>query len=197
MTGFCNLAESRELQCFVIQNSPGWKSSLTWIANSTWLDGSKPAVGRKLSQVWGADSHSFGSIGQRFTWVKMTKPNLEGLRLALLDGEASLKPARRGDVPNPNSHANQVIERITIHEGKLIGRNTPTTVCFNPWLNVIIGGRGTGKSTLVDFWRMAHGELDSAVSSRDESLREVFDRRMRVATSRDDGLLRDNTLALR
>jgi energy-coupling factor transporter ATP-binding protein EcfA2 len=165
--------------------------------DSAWLDGSKPVVGRKLSQVWGSDSHSFNSIGQRFTWVKMTKPNLEGLRLALLDGEASLKPARRGDVANPNSHANQVIESITIHEGKLIGRNTPTSVCFNPWLNAIIGGRGTGKSTLVDFCRIVlrrDRELDGAASSRDESLREVFDRRMRVATSRtDDGLLRENS----
>ena len=165
--------------------------------DSNWLDGSKPEVGRKLSQVWGSDSHSFDSIGQRFTWVKMTKPNLEGLRLALLDGEASLKPVHSGDIEDPNSHANQVIESITIYEGKLIGRNTPTAVCFNPWLNVIIGGRGTGKSTLVDFCRMAlrrDGELDGAVSSRDESLREVFDRRMRVATSRtDDGLLRENS----
>ena len=165
--------------------------------DETWLDGSKPEVGRKLSQVWGSDSHSLDSIGQRFTWVKMTKPNLEGLRLALLDGEASLKPARRGDVANPNSHANQVIESITIHEGKLIGRNTPTSVCFNPWLNAIIGGRGTGKSTLVDFCRIVlrrDRELDGAASSRDESLREVFDRRMRVATSRtDDGLLRENS----
>ena len=165
--------------------------------DSTWLDGSKPEVGRKLSQVWGSDSHSFDSIGQRFTWVKMTKPNLEGLRLALLDGEASLKPAYRGDVANPNSHANLIIESITVHEGKLIGRKMPMAVHFNPWLNVIIGGRGSGKSTLVDFCRMAlrrDGELDGAVSSRDESLREVFDRRMRVATSRtDDGLLRDNS----
>ena len=165
--------------------------------DGNWLDGSKPEVGRKLSQVWGSDSHSFDSVGQRFTWVKMTKPNLEGLRLALLDGEASLKPVRSGDIADPNSHANQVIESITIYEGKLIGRNTPTAVCFNPWLNVIIGGRGTGKSTLVDFCRMAlrrDGELDGAVSSRDESLREVFDRRMRVATSRtDDGLLRENS----
>ena len=165
--------------------------------DSNWLDGSKPEVGRKLSQVWGSDSHSFDSVGQRFTWVKMTKPNLEGLRLALLDGEASLKPVHSGDIADPNSHANQVIESITIYEGKLIGRNTPTAVCFNPWLNVIIGGRGTGKSTLVDFCRMAlrrDGELDGAVSSRDESLREVFDRRMRVATSRtDDGLLRENS----
>ena len=164
----------------------------------TWLDGSKPEVGRKLSQVWGSDSHSLDGIGRRFTWVKMTKPNLEGLRLALLDGEASLKLAHRGDVANPNSHANLIIESITVHEGKLMGRNTPMAVHFNPWLNVIIGGRGTGKSTLVDFCRVVlrrDGELDGAISSRDESLREVFDRRMRVATSRtDDGLLRENSL---
>ena len=165
--------------------------------DSTWLDGSKPEVGRKLSQVWGSDSHSHDSMGRRFTWIKMTKPNLEGLRLALLDGEASLKPAYQGDVADPNSHANQVIESITIREGKLIGRNTPTVVRFNPWLNAIIGGRGTGKSTLIDFCRMAlrrDGELDGTASSRDESLWEVFDRRMRVATSRtDEGLLRENS----
>ena len=165
--------------------------------DSAWLDGSKSVVGRKLSQVWGSDSHSFDNIGQRFTWVKMTKPNLEGLRLALLDGEASLNPARRGDAANPNSHANQAIESITIHEGKLIGRNTPTAVCFNPWLNAIIGGRGTGKSTLVDFCRRAlrrDGELDGAASSRDESLRDVFDRRMRVPASRaDEGLLTEDS----
>ena len=162
-----------------------------------WLDGSKPQVGRKLSQVWGADSHSFDSIGQRFTWVKMTKPNLEGLRLALLDGEASLIPVRRGDVANPNSYASQAIESITIHDGKLIGRNNATEVRFNPWLNAIIGGRGTGKSTLVDFCRKVlrrDGELDGAVRSQEESLRDVFDRRMRVPASRtDEGLLTENS----
>ena len=164
---------------------------------SAWLDGSKSVVGRKLSQVWGSDSHSYDSIGQRFTWVKMTKPNLEGLRLALLDGESSLKPARRGDIANPNSHASQVIENITIYEGKLIGRNKPMEVSFNPWLNAIIGGRGTGKSTLVDFCRKTlrrDEELDGAVSSRDESLRDLFNRRMCVPESRaDEGLLRENS----
>ena len=191
LTGEQRIAVLRNAKLAGVEIQPDIES------DSTWLDGSKPAVGRKLSQVWGSDSHLFTDIGQRFTWVKMTKPNLEGLRLALLDGEASLKPVRLGDIGNPNSHANQVIESITIYEGKLIGRNTPTAVCFNPWLNAIIGGRGTGKSTLVDFCRMAlrrDGELDGAVSSRDESLREVFDRRMRVATSRtDDGLLRENS----
>ena len=158
--------------------------------DNTWLDGSKPEVGRKVSQVWGSDSHSFQSVGRRFTWVKMTKPDLEGLRLALLDGEASLMPARRGDVANPNSYANQMIENITIHKAKLIGRNESMEVRFNPWLNAIIGGRGTGKSTLVDFCRKAlrrDGELDGAVRGQEESLRDVFDRRMQVPASRADG----------
>ena len=163
----------------------------------TWLDGSKPEVGRKVSQVWGSDSHSFQSIGRRFTWVKMTNPNLEGLRLALLDGEGSLLPARRGDVATPNSYATQMIEGITIHEAKLIGRNIATEVRFNPWLNAIIGGRGTGKSTLVDFCRKVlrrDRELDGAVRGQEESLRDVFDRRMRVPTSRtDEGLLTENS----
>ena len=165
--------------------------------DNTWLDGSKPEVGRKVSQVWGSDSHSFQSIGRRFTWVKMTKPNLEGLRLALLDGEASLIPTRPEYATNPNSYANQVIESITILEAKFIGRNEAMEVRFNPWLNAIIGGRGTGKSTLVDFCRKAlrrDGELDGAVRSQEESLRDVFDRRMRVPASRgDQGLLTENS----
>ena len=165
--------------------------------DNTWLDGSKPEVGRKVSQVWGSDSHSFQSIGQRFTWVKMTKPDLEGLRLALLDGEASLMPARPGSAANPNSYANQMIESITIYEAKLIGRNHATELRFNPWLNAIIGGRGTGKSTLVDFCRKVlrrDGELDRPVRGQEESLRDVFDRRMRVPASRAaEGLLTENS----
>ena len=165
--------------------------------DSTWLDGNKPVVGRRLSQVWGSDSHSGDTIGQRFTWVKMTDPNLEGLRLALLDGETSLKPAHRQDTTNPNSYASQAIESITIYEGQLIGRNKPMEVSFNPWLNTIIGGRGTGKSTLVDFCRKTlrrDEELDGTVRSRDESLLDVFNRRMRVPESRgDEGLLRETT----
>ncbi len=90
-----------------------------------------------------------------------------------------------------------MIESISIHEAKLIGRNHATEVRFNPWLNAIIGGRGTGKSTLVDFCRTVlrrDGELDGAVRGQEESLRDVFDRRMRVPASRaDEGLLTENS----
>ena len=165
--------------------------------NGSWFDGSRFEIKRRLPQVWFSDGHDFNELGQRFTWVKMTRPNLEGLRLALLDGAASLKPAARKEPGNPNVHAALALESITVHKGKFIGRRNPITVKFNPWLNTIIGGRGTGKSTLIDFCRKTlrrEAELDGSDSSEEGSLRSLFDRRMRVPPSRrDEGLLTDET----
>lgn len=165
--------------------------------DESWLDGSRPEVGRRLSRVWCSDGHSLAALGRRFTWVKMTRPRLEGLRLALLDGPASLIPAVREAPGNPNTHAALAIESITVHRGQFIGRPSPVTVSFNPWLNAIIGGRGTGKSTLIDFCRMTlrrEAELDRSDHSEEGSLRAQFDRRMRVPAPRmKDGLLTANT----
>ena len=162
-----------------------------------WLDGSKGEIGRSLSQVWASDGHDFDRLGQRFAWIKMTQPNLEGLRLALLDGEASLKPANVGDLGDPNGYSTMTIESVTVHDAKRIGRDAPTVIPVNPWFNAIIGGRGTGKSTLVDFCRKTlrrDSELDRSGSAEEGSLRNLFDRRMRVPASRsDEGLLTDNT----
>ena len=165
--------------------------------DESWLDGSRPEIRRKLSRVWCSDGHSFAALGRRFTWVKMTRPDLEGLRLALLDGRASLKPAVRKAPGNPNAHATLAIESITVREGKFIGRTSPVTIRFNPWLNAIIGGRGTGKSTLIDFCRKTlrrEAELDGSDRSEEGSLRALFDRRMRVPASRlEEGLLTQET----
>ena len=165
--------------------------------DESWLDGTRPEVGRRLSKVWCSDGHSLAALGRRFTWVKMTRPRLEGLRLALLDGPASLIPAVREAPGNPNTHAALAIESITVHRGQFIGRPSPVTVSFNPWLNAIIGGRGTGKSTLIDFCRMTlrrEAELDHSDRSEEGSLRALFDRRMRVPAPRmKDGLLTANT----
>ena len=165
--------------------------------DESWLDGSRPEIRRILSRVWCSDGHSFADLGRRFTWVKMTRPDLEGLRLALLDGSASLKPAVREMPGNPNTHAALAIESITVHKAKFMGRTSPATVAFNPWLNAIIGGRGTGKSTLIDFCRKTlrrEAELDGSDRSEEGSLRALFERRMRVpATRLEEGLLTADT----
>ena len=165
---------------------------------NSWLDGSRPEIGRRHSQVWASDGHNIGDLGRRFTWVKMTRPNLEGLRLALLDGDDSLKRAVRDDRDDPNAaQADLVLESITVHKGKFMGHSAPTEIAFGPWLNAIIGGRGTGKSSLIDFCRKTlrrESELDGKDGGEEGVLRAFFDSRMRVPPSRSaEGLLTEGT----
>ena len=114
---------------------------------------------KKLAHVLGSDCHNFrgtGIPGSRFTWVKMAKPTLEGLRLALLDGGGF--SIRRSDNPEPFapfSRPKHCIEAIEIADARYMGNGTPVRLEFNPWLNALIGGRGTGKSTIIHALRLA------------------------------------------
>lgn len=166
--------------------------------SSKWLDGQQPQVDRSIPRVWSSDSHAYDSLGTRFTWIKMTSPSYEGLRLALLDGDNSLKPSRQSESDDPNNrHANLAIESISVTDAKYIGRKEPITVNFNPWLNTIIGGRGTGKSTIVDFCRKAFRrefELDGSNTSDEGSLRRIFDSRMSDYSKQGEGLATSSTL---
>ena len=160
--------------------------------DASWIDGSKPEIGRRIPVVWNSDGHAFDQLGRRYTWIKMTKPDLGGLRLALLDGGDSLRRARRADSVDPNTHAAAAIESVTVRHARYLGRSAPLTVAFNPWLNAVIGGRGTGKSTLIDFCRTAlrrEAELDGH-----DVLRNEFQLRLQVPHERgDEGLLTDKT----
>ena len=160
----------------------------------SWLDGSK-TKGPRLPTVWCSDSHAFAEAGRRFTWVKMTRPDAEGLRLALLDGPDSLRPAAKANPGDPNKHADCVIESIVVREAKYMGRTKALTVDFNPWLNALIGSRGTGKSTLVDFCRTTLRRESELKEGGDTSLRAAFDKRMRVPADRhEEGLLTSGTV---
>jgi len=147
------------------------------------------------TEVLGSDSHHPNGTpdqryhGSHFTWVKMGIPSLEGLRLALLDGPLSV---RRSDQisDDPNSHAGLVIEAIEIAQARYMGRSQTFKVGLNPWLNAIIGGRGTGKSTLVEFLRLALRRKTELPAS----LINDFEKYWKVYKSRDDeGLLTENS----
>ncbi len=162
---------------------------------------------RKLgwAEVLGSDSHRLtgtgeaGHPGSHYTWVKMEKPNLDGLRLALLDGARF--SIRRSDDPEPLSPPpppDQRICSIAIHQAQLMGRREPETLGFSPWLNVLIGGRGTGKSTVLHCLRLAarrESELDKL--DQHSSTRTTFERFNRQPTGRDDsgGLTADTHIS--
>jgi len=149
---------------------------------------------RKLAwtEVLGSDSHhpsGTRSPGSHFTWIKMGTPSLDGLRLALLDGPLS---AQRSDLnaDDPNRHASLVLESIEITQARYMGRAQSFTVQLNPWLNALIGGRGTGKSTLVEFLRIAmrrEAEIPEALKADLLKYRTVY------ANRDDDGVLTKDT----
>ena len=155
-------------------------------------------VNKKLnwSEILGSDAHHpRGAAGQaypgsRFTWVKMSSPSLEGLRLALIDGSVSLKRSDEFS-GNPNSHGQLAIESIVVEEAKYLGRGEPLSFLLNPCLNTIIGGRGTGKSTAIEFLRIALKRKDEIP----QNLLGEFEKYNQKSNSRqDEGLLTGSTV---
>lgn len=134
---------------------------------------------RPLTQVTFSDAHRLQDLGATFSWIKLTKPDFEGLKLALADGPQSVD-RETGTDPN-ELHAHEVIEQIEIAKTMYVGRVQPFELRFNPWLNAIIGGRGSGKSTIVEMLRIAlrrDNDLPPALA-------EEFRRKKSVADSRD------------
>ena len=147
------------------------------------------------AEIIGSDSHHpSGNSGQcypgsSFTWVKMSKPSCKGLRLALIDGSLSLKRSDSCST-DPNIHGPLIIESIIVNNAKYLGRGNSFEIKLNPWLNTIIGGRGTGKSTSLEFIR-------AVLSRRHEipkSLEEDLSKYNQTSLDRNDnGLLTSNT----
>lgn len=141
------------------------------------------------AEVLGTDAHLPEQVGEKYTWVKMTEPSLEGLRLALLDSWLSIQRSDRV-AENPNLHAPLLVESISIHNARYLGRSQPLEVKFNPWLNAIIGGRGTGKSSIIEFLRIALRREDELFGK----LKDDFEDFKKVPYGRDDrGLLTEQT----
>ena len=81
-------------------------------------------------------------------WIKMSDVSVEGLRQAFLDSDSRV---RLSSEPVPEEHGE--IVALAWEGGFLDG----AAIHFNPNLNVLVGGRGTGKSTIVESLRYALG----------------------------------------
>ncbi len=155
----------------------------------------KPALydelGCSWTQVVGTDSHSFqgaGAPGSRFTWVKMEAPSLEGLALALHDG-ASYSVRRSDDLEpfDPSKLPHHVIESVEISNARFMGHRVPARLALSPWLNALVGGRGTGKSTVVHALRLAfRRDQELEALPADDDARRTFDRFRREPVGRQD-----------
>lgn len=95
--------------------------------------------------------HSIEGFGKMFTWIKLSTLSFEGLRQVFIDPEHRcinwLSLQKIGVQFDPNETTYNYISGIAF-EG--ISHMTKMNMRFSPNLNCIVGGRGTGKSTIVD-----------------------------------------------
>ena len=83
-------------------------------------------------------------------WIKMSEVTIEGLRQAFLDPGSRIRNPKEGKL-EPEEHAELVW--LAWEGGFLDG----AAIHFNPNLNVLVGGRGTGKSTVIESIRTVLG----------------------------------------
>ena len=146
---------------------------------------------RKLSYVLGSDSHCLKSLGKNYTWVKMGTPNIEALRLALFDEEDGVRRSKYME-GNPNDiNERMYIKYIEIKEAKYAGRRKPLRIEFSPWMTSIIGGRGTGKSSIIQFLRVVLKKQNDLPNE----IKKEFEEFVAIPKTRNDlGMFRDETV---
>ena len=137
-----------------------------------WLDGSDPTYKRKLAVFQASDNpagtakagHGIQGIGSISAYFKMQKINLESLRQCFLDPDVRI---RQDFEFRPRQYAR--ISKVTVSDGFLNGQ----AVAFNEGLNSIIGGKGTGKSLLIELMRFALDQSPNLSDIRDDHDRKL------------------------
>lgn len=125
--------------------------------------------------------HSIEGFGKMFTWIKLSKLSFEGLRQVFIDPEYRcinwLTLQEIGTQFNPNETTYNYISGIKF-EG--ISHMTEMNMRFSPNLNCIVGGRGTGKSTIVDL--INYGVCNERDLSKCRLLEKTLTKQAKIST---------------
>lgn len=131
---------------------------------------------RSIAGIYSSDARSLEEIGSRVTWIKISSRTLHGLKHAFLDWESRIR--------HPDELTENPFSKIIYAEwsgGFLDGLK----IHLNDNLNCLIGGKGTGKSTVLETLRFAFGtefcpKAEKAKEQHEEILKEVFKKGSRI-----------------
>jgi type III restriction enzyme len=102
-------------------------------------------------------SEDRATLGRNSAWVKWARPTAEAIRQACL--------ARKTRIAHTQPQMpSLIIESVHISLSKFMGA---VDLEFNPQFNCLIGGRGTGKSTILEYVRWGLCDQPPQVSSED------------------------------
>lgn len=122
-----------------------------------------------FAYIRSSDAHSLADIGSRVTYLKMGEPSFEGLRTALKD------PESRISLSTP-SNSHPTITGLRVNGNFFEDKELK----LNENLNCLIGGKGTGKSCVVEHIRYA---LD--ITPRNTRIKEEYVEK--IDATLDDG----------
>lgn len=156
---------------------PDVRTKLTGFAKNV-FDNTQDLYKRKrsIAGIYSSDARSLEEIGSRATWIKISSKTLHGLKHAFLDWESRVRHSEEL-IENPFSKiicaewSGGFLDGLKIH--------------FNDNLNCFIGGKGTGKSTVLETLRFAFGaefcpKAEKAKEQHEEILKEVFKKGSRI-----------------
>jgi len=110
----------------------------------------------------GENCVEFVNLGNWPTWIKWTNPSADALR------QACLASASRISHVEPQLPSHQIVS-VRVSNSKFLGQ---AQLELNPQFNAFIGGRGTGKSTLLEYIRWALCDdprpFDPSIASAEE-----------------------------
>ncbi len=134
------------------------------------LSGTRKGFERRmpLARLAGSFASKPQDVGTKKVSIKLGTHNLEGLRIALLDWKAKIR--------FPHEAEERIYSKILAArwEGGFL---SDLEIHLNPGFNAMIGGRGTGKTTIIETLRFALDEkpkTDRNRENHDQVLRDVF-----------------------
>jgi type III restriction enzyme len=140
------------------------------------FDGENSEYGNKriaLVQTSDSRSDTYVDLGKHSTWIKWSLPTAEALRQACLAQESRISQTKP-ELPTV------WISRVSVDNSMFLG---PIELELNAQFNAIIGGRGTGKSTLLDYLRWALCDLPAVVHGDEELVDPAVRQRRLISTT--------------
>ncbi|SHT80078.1 ATPase involved in DNA repair [Mycobacteroides abscessus subsp. abscessus] len=127
----------------------------------------------KIAEIYSDDISQPGALATpgAATWFKLSKPTLEGIRLAVR------MPHTRVATADPTTAQRTLIRSISWQGGFLDG----VAINLANDLTAIIGGRGTGKSTVIESLRFAL-EIEPIGDDAQRDHRDIVSKVLRPAT---------------
>lgn len=136
-----------------------------------------------------SSKHGLDGIGKSYSWIKMKeKPNLESLRQALIMGKERVKNIFETE-KTPYRLPDIWIEKIKFSNTEL--NKDSIEVDFSPQMTSIVGGRGTGKSSIINIIR---GILNKIPST--DKIKEDFNSFYKINKSGEGILNKDTKIEL-